>query len=75
MVRLTRINQLPIILNSDLIEHIESTPDTVITLTSGQKVVVLENTEEIIGRILEFRRAVVERKSQCDYSAASPGNL
>jgi flagellar protein FlbD len=75
MVRLTRINHLPIILNSDLIEHIESTPDTVITLTSGQKVVVLENTEEIIGRILEFRRAVVERKSQCDYSAASPGNL
>jgi flagellar protein FlbD len=75
MVRLTRINHLPIILNSDLIEHIESTPDTVITLTSGQKVVVLEDTEEIIGRILEFRRAVVERKSQCDYSAASPGDL
>jgi flagellar protein FlbD len=75
MVRLTRINHLPIILNSDLIEHIESTPDTVITLTSGQKVVVLEDTEEIVGRILEFRRAVVERKSQCDYSAASPGDL
>jgi flagellar protein FlbD len=75
MVRLTRINHLPIILNSDLIEHIESTPDTVITLTSGQKIVVLEDTEEIIGRILEFRRAVVERKSQCDYSTASSGDL
>jgi flagellar protein FlbD len=74
MVRLTRINHLPIILNSDLIEHIESTPDTVITLTSGQKVIVLEDTEEIIGRILEFRRAVVERKLQCDYSTASPGD-
>jgi flagellar protein FlbD len=72
MVRLTRINHLPIILNSDLIEHLESTPDTVITLTSGQKVVVLEDTEEIIGRILEFRRAVLERKSQCDYSTARP---
>lgn len=35
MIRLTRLNHIPLVLNSDLIEHIEITPDTVITLTSG----------------------------------------
>jgi flagellar protein FlbD len=66
MVRLTRIGHNPIILNSDLIEYLESTPDTVITLTSGQKIVVLESTDEVTNRILEFRRAVLERNSRCD---------
>ena len=67
MIRLTRINRQPIILNSDLVEHLESTPDTVITMTSGQKLVVLESTDEIVKRILEFRRALAERKSECEY--------
>ena len=48
--RITRLNHTPLILNSDLIEHIEVTPDTVIALTSGQKYMVLETTEEIIER-------------------------
>jgi len=67
MIRLTRINRQPIILNSDLVEHLESTPDTVITMTSGQKLVVLESTDEIVKRIVEFRRALAERKSECEY--------
>jgi flagellar protein FlbD len=67
MVRLTRINRQPIILNSDLVEHLESTPDTVITLTSGQKLVVLESTDEVVKRIIEFRRSLMQRTSQCDY--------
>ena len=41
MIQLTRLNRIPMVLNSDLIEHIEITPDTVITLTTGQKIVVL----------------------------------
>jgi flagellar protein FlbD len=67
MVRLTRINHQAIILNSDLIEHLESTPDTVITLASGQKLVVLESTDEVVKRVIEFRRALMERTSQCQY--------
>ena len=59
MIRLTRISHIPVVLNSDLIEHIESTPDTVISLTTGQKVVVLENTDEVVRRVIEFRRAVL----------------
>ena len=59
MIRLTRISHAPVVLNSDLIEHIESTPDTVISLTTGQKVVVLESTDEVVRRVIEFRRAVL----------------
>lgn len=59
MIRLTRINHRPLIVNSDLIEHIESTPDTVISMTTGQKFIVLESTDEVIQRVMEFRRAIV----------------
>ena len=58
MIRLTRINHVPLVLNSDLIEHIEATPDTVISLTNGQKFMVLESDGEIIDRVVEFRRAI-----------------
>ena len=67
MVRLTRINHQSMILNSDLVEHLESTPDTVITLTTGQKIVVLETPDEIVARVVEFRRALNERRSACEY--------
>ena len=60
MISLTRINHVPLVLNSDLIEHIEVTPDTVISLTTGQKFMVLESAEEIIQRIQEFRRAACQ---------------
>ena len=47
MIEVTRINHLPLVVNSDLIEHIESTPDTVISLTNGQKLVVRESTRRM----------------------------
>lgn len=56
MVRLTRLNHAPIVLNSDLIEHIDITPDTVISMTTGQVFRVLETAEEVVTRIVEFRR-------------------
>jgi flagellar protein FlbD len=49
---------VPLVLNSDLIKHIEVTPDTVITLTTGQILRVRETADEVIRRIVEFRRAV-----------------
>jgi flagellar protein FlbD len=56
MIHLTRINHAPMVLNSELIEHIETTPDTVISLTNGQKIVVLEPADDIIEKVVEFRR-------------------
>jgi flagellar protein FlbD len=58
MIRLTRLNGGPLVLNSDLIEHIEVTPDTVITLTTGQIIRVRETAEEVIERTVEFRREI-----------------
>ncbi len=58
MIRLTRLNHVPVVLNSDLIEHVEETPDTVITLTTGQIVRVRESAEEVVNRIVEFRRRI-----------------
>jgi flagellar protein FlbD len=59
MIRLTRINHAPLILNSDVIEHVEVTPDTVITLTNGQKLVVLDTSDEVIRKVIEFRREIL----------------
>jgi flagellar protein FlbD len=61
MIRLTRINHVPLVLNSDLIEHMEATPDTVISLVNGQKMVVLESTEDVIQKVIEFRREILNR--------------
>ena len=58
MIQLTRINRLPLVLNADLIEHIETTPDTVISLTNGQKFVVLEPADEVVRRVIRFRREI-----------------
>jgi flagellar protein FlbD len=58
MIQLTRLNHIPLILNSDLIEHIEVTPDTIIVLTSGEKFVVTESVDKVIDKIVEFRKSI-----------------
>jgi flagellar protein FlbD len=58
MIRLTRLNRMPMVLNSDLIEHIDITPDTVITMTNGQILRVLESADEVVHRIVAFRREI-----------------
>ena len=60
MIQLTRLNKQPLVLNSDLIKFIEYAPDTVITLVNGEKIVVLETGEQILERIVEFRRHVLD---------------
>ncbi|MBV9507580.1 MAG: flagellar FlbD family protein [Acidobacteriia bacterium] len=60
MVRLTRLNHAPIVLNSDLIERIEITPDTVITLTNGQIFRVRETAEQVIQLVVDFRRRILD---------------
>jgi len=60
MIHLTRLNQVPLVINADLIEHIEMTPDTVIALTTGQKILVRESPDEIIEKVVCFRRKVLE---------------
>ncbi len=59
MIQLTRLNNRPLVVNSDLIKFIENTPDTVITLITGEKVVVSESTEEVLDQIVGFRRRIL----------------
>jgi flagellar protein FlbD len=59
MIQLTRLNGHSMAVNSDLIKFVEQSPDTVITLITGEKVVVKESTIDVMARILEFRRAVL----------------
>lgn len=58
MVQLTRLNGQPIMVNADLIESVETTPDTVITLVSGNKLIVRDSMEAIQQRIIEFKRKI-----------------
>lgn len=60
MIQLTRLNNSPLIVNSDLIKFVEQSPDTVITLINGEKILVRETAEKILERIVHFRRAVLE---------------
>jgi flagellar protein FlbD len=60
MIRLTRLNGQPVFLNSDLIKLVENAPDTLITLVNGEKVIVRETVEQIIDRIVGFRRRLFD---------------
>jgi flagellar protein FlbD len=58
MVRLTRFNGKEYFLNAELIEKVESTPDTVITLVDGKIVLVKESVKLVIKRIISYHRKV-----------------
>jgi flagellar protein FlbD len=56
MIKVSLMNGSEIVLNSDLIEFVEATPDTVISLSTGKKVMVHESVSEVLDRVIEFRR-------------------
>ena len=59
MIQLTRLNNSRLAVNSDLIKYVEQAPDTVITLLSGEKLLVRETTEQVIERVRDFRRSIL----------------
>lgn len=58
MIYITKLSNLELLLNEDLIEIIEETPDTIITLTTGKKIIVKETKEELYHKILEYKKAI-----------------
>lgn len=60
MIKVTRLNKKEFYINVDLIEFVEETPDTVISLTTGKKIVVAETAQTIIDRIIEFRKKIAQ---------------
>jgi flagellar protein FlbD len=59
MIELTRLNGSLLAVNCDLIKHAESAPDTVLTLVTGEKLVVLESCAEVLQRTLTYRASVL----------------
>jgi len=58
MIHLTRLNGNPLVVNCELIKFAESSPDTVLTLTNGEKIVVRESCGEVVERACAWRARV-----------------
>jgi len=63
MIKVTRISDQELVINADLIEFVEAIPDTMISLTTGKKIMVQEEIDEIINRVAEFKRMASGRIS------------
>jgi uncharacterized protein YlzI (FlbEa/FlbD family) len=68
MIELTRLNRQKLILNADLIKWLETSPDTVITLINGEKMIVLETAAEVVALVHAYRRSLLQG---LDFSAVS----
>jgi flagellar protein FlbD len=60
MIHLTRLNHEDVLVNPDLIVLVEANPDTVISLTTGERVRVLETLQELTQRVVDFKRLVLD---------------
>jgi len=58
MIRLLKLNGSDFVLNAELIETVEATPDTVITTTNGKKLVVKDSIEEVIEKVIEYKKKI-----------------
>ncbi|MGI6587742.1 MAG: flagellar FlbD family protein [Peptococcia bacterium] len=58
MIEVTKLNDVKIIINADLIETIEATPDAVITLINGKKFVVKENVDEVMVKAIVYQQKI-----------------
>jgi len=64
MISLTRLNGSPIFVNSDLIKYAEASPDTMLTLIHGEKIVVLESCEQVVDRMTAYRVQLLRALSE-----------
>ncbi|MGN0513545.1 MAG: flagellar FlbD family protein [Lachnospiraceae bacterium] len=60
MIELTRLNDSTIMINGDLIESVEETPDTVVTLTTGKKYVVKESRQEVKNLVISYKQNIIK---------------
>lgn len=61
MIEVTKINGVKVLVNPDLIELVEETPDTVLTLTTGKKIIVKESRQEIKNLVILYRKYIFAR--------------
>jgi flagellar protein FlbD len=58
MITVTRLNDRELIINCELIECVEKTPDTSITMTTGKKILVKETVEEVVEKTVAYKRQI-----------------
>jgi len=58
MINVTRMNGAQLVINAELIEFLEATPDTVLTLSTGTKLVLRDSVQEVVAKVIEYRRAI-----------------
>jgi len=77
MIRVTKLNNQEIIINDDLIQFVESTPDTIISLIDGKKIMVRETPDEIIKRVAVFRKmaSTIEWKANAEENKDRRGRI
>ncbi len=56
MIKVTRLNDAQLVINADLIEFVEAIPDTIISLTTGKKIMVKESIDDVIESVARFKR-------------------
>ena len=66
MIELTKLNDIKFSVNPELIEIVETTPDTVITLTTGQKLIVKESRQDIKNLVLSYKRKIYSELLKID---------
>lgn len=71
MIILSRLNGEPFALNCDLLERVDSTPDTILTLTDSTKYVVAESLDEVVARVRDFRASVLVRAGELQIGGRS----
>lgn len=60
MIKVTRLSGDEIYINADLIEFVESTPDTMITLTTGRKFIIKEGVDFVMNSVIDYRKKLLE---------------
>jgi len=58
MIRVTRLDGRPFVVNAELIKYVEETPDTVLTMRDGERIVVRESAQEVVARAVSYARSV-----------------
>lgn len=59
MIEVTKLNDIKILINPDLIEYVEETPDTVVALTTGRKIIVKESRQEVKNLVILYKREIM----------------
>ena len=75
MIRVTKINKAPVILNLETVKYMESTPDTVVYFVNGDSMIIRETMDEVVEKVQIFKGNILRRASEALQQAPTPASL